>query len=275
MSEFLDLMLKPFLACLVLTGIHAYLGFHVIERGVIFVDLALAQVAAFGATIGLLWGWGLHSTEGYFCALGCTIVGAAILALTRMRKPVVPQESLIGIVYVMSAAASIMVLSRSPEGGEELKNLLVGHLLFVDNAEIVKILIIYSIVGFIHWSAREKFFLMSASKDFSRYPGLNVRLWDFLFYASFGVVVTSSTELAGVLLVFSFLIIPAVCASLLSSSVRGRLLIGWISGALTSVIGIAASYYLDFPTGATVVCAFGVTLLICGFIRQVYIRQIV
>lgn len=268
MSEFLDLMLRPFLACLILTGIHSYLGLHVIERGVIFVDLALAQVAAFGATVGFLWGWGLHSTEGYFCALTCTIIGAGILAFTRLRKPVVPQEALIGIVYVLSAAASIMVLSRSPDGGEELKNLMVGHLLFVDWGEIGKVLIIYTIIGTLHWRARKPFFLISTSPETAVRQGLNVRAWDFLFYASFGFVVTSSTELAGVLLVFSFLIIPAVCGSLLASNTHARLSIGWACGALTSAIGIATSYYLDFPTGATVVCSFGVPLAACVIIRK-------
>ncbi len=268
MIEFFELMSKPFLACLILTGIHAYLGLHVIERGVIFVDLALAQVAAFGATVGILWGWALHSTEGYLCSLGFTIAGAAVLALTRMRKPVVPQEALIGIVYVLAAAASIMILSRTPEGGEELKNLMVGHLLFVDWAEIVNIFLIYSVVGAVHFMARRQFFLISATPEQALSEGMNVRAWDFLFYASFGVVVTSSTELAGVLLVFSFLIVPAVCATLLANKIRHRLYIGWIAGVVTTLLGITASYSFDFPTGATVVCAFGVTLLLCALLRS-------
>lgn len=273
MSEFLDLMFKPFLACLILSGIHAYLGLHVIERGVIFVDLALAQVAAFGATVGFLWGWGLHSTPGYFCALGCTLLGAAILSFTRMRKPIVPQEALIGIVYVLAAAGAVMVLSRSPDGGEELKSLLVGHVLFVEWHEIVKVLIIYSAVGLVHWFARRKFILISTDPDNAVAQGVNVRAWDFLFYATFGLVVTSSTEMAGVLLVFSFLIVPAVCGAYLANSVRSRLLVGWVCGVLTSVVGVAGSYFLDFPTGATVVCAFGICLLVCSLIRMFGIRR--
>jgi len=268
MSEFFDLMFKPFLACLILTGIHAYLGLHVIKRGVIFVDLALAQVAALGATLGFLWGWSIHSSQSYFLSLGCTIAGAAILALTRFKKPVVPHESLIGIVYVMSAAAAIMVLSRSPEGGEELKSLLVGHLLFVDWHEIIKILTIYSVVGIIHWLARKPFIESSSEEGGVAVTGRNVRMWDFLFYGTFGLVVTSSTELAGVLLVFSFLIVPAVCGAFLSQTIGGRLAVGWIVGALTSVVGITASYYLDFPTGATIVCAFSLPLMVCAVLYK-------
>ncbi|MBI3323803.1 MAG: metal ABC transporter permease [Candidatus Omnitrophica bacterium] len=260
-------MVRPFMACLILTGIHAYLGLHVIEREVIFVDLALAQVAAFGATLGFLWGFGLHSIEGYFTALGFTVIGAAVFAATRLRKPIVPQEALIGIVYAISAAASILVLSRAAEGGEELKALLVGHLLFVEWPEIVKVLALYSVVGLVHWFARRPFLAISQDPEGAFAGGLRVRWWDFLFYATFGVVVTSSVEMAGVLLVFSFLIVPAVCGALLVATIGRRLVIGWSVGVLTSMAGIIASYCWDLPTGATVVCAFGVCLAICAALR--------
>ncbi len=269
MSQFLELMTKPFLACLILTGIHAYLGLHVIEREVIFVDLALAQLAAFGATLGLLWGFGLHSLEGYLTALGFTLVGAAVFAATRLRKPLVPQESLIGIVYAISAAASILVLSRAPEGGEELKALLVGHLLFIEWPEILKILGLYSAVGLLHWVVRRPLLAISQDPEGAFRRGLRVRWWDFLFYATFGLVVTSSVEVAGVLLVFSFLIVPAVCGVLLAKTVGRRLFVGWLMGTLTSVAGVVASYVWDLPTGATVVCAFGVCLILCAAARGV------
>ncbi len=272
MSEFAQLMAKPFLACLILTGIHAYLGLHVIEREVIFVDLALAQVAAFGATLGYLWGFGLHSIEGYFTALGFTLIGAAVFATTRLRKPIVPQESLIGVVYAVSAAAAILVLSRAAEGGEELKALLVGHLLFVDWPEIVKVFVLYSFIGLIHWLARRPLLAISQDPEGAFARGLRVRWWDFLFYATFGFVVTSSVEMAGVLLVFSFLIVPAICGVLLAKTIGQRLFVGWLVGILTSVAGVTASYVWDLPTGATVVCAFGVCLIICAALRGLVLR---
>jgi len=265
MTGFLELMIKPFVACLILTGIHAYLGLHVIEREVIFVDLALAQVAAFGATLGFLWGFSLHSTASYLIALGFTLIGAAVFAATRLRKPVVPQEAFIGVVYAVAAAASILVLSRAPEGGEELKALLVGHLLFVEWHEIVKVLVLYSVIGLIHWLVRKPLLAISQDPDQAFVQGFKVRWWDFLFYATFGFVVTSSVEMAGVLLVFSFLIVPAVCGALLAKTVGRRLLIGWVTGTVTSVAGVIASYFWDLPTGATVVCVFGVALLLCGW----------
>ncbi len=267
MTDFISLMTRPFVACLILTGMHAYLGLHVIKREVIFVDLALAQIAALGATVGIFFGWSLHSTQSYFCSLSFTLVGAAIFALTRLRRPLVPQEALIGIAYAVAAAASIIVLSRSAEGGEELKSLLVGHLLFVDWPEILKILGLYAGIGILHWFFRVPLLLISSDPEQAFNSGVSVRLWDFFFYGTFGIIVTSSTELAGVLLVFSFLIVPAVCGALLSSTTKNRLIIGWICGVVTSVSGLSLSYFLDLPTGAAIVCAFAVTLLLCAALR--------
>ena len=267
MSDFIDLMFAPFVACLILSGMHAYLGLHVVARGVIFVDLALAQVAACGATFGLLLGYGLHSTGGYLAALGATLVGAVVLTFTRLKTPVVPQEALIGIVYVIAAALAVLILSRAPEGGEELKSLLVGHLLFVNAHEITKLAIIYAVIGTIHYAARRYFILVSYNPEGAARHGVNVRAWDLLFYSTFGVVVTSSTELAGVLLVFSFLVVPAVCGAILAETVPGKLVVGWIVGSLTSLIGLAASYHFDLPTGATIVCAFGGSLVLCAMVR--------
>jgi zinc/manganese transport system permease protein len=269
MADFLEVMVRPFVACLMLTGIHAYLGLHVVERGVIFVDLALAQLAAFGATLGFLWGFGLHSGAGYLTALGFTLAGAALFAVTRLRTPIVPQEALIGIVYAVAAAASILALSRAPEGGEELKALLVGHLLFVSWPEILKVAALYGAIGLLHWRVRQPLLLISRDPEQAFARGVRVRGWDFVFYATFGVVVTSSVELAGVLLVFSYLIVPAVCGVLLTRRIGPRLLIGWLAGILTSLAGVAASYAWDLPTGATVVCAFGVCLAVCAIVRAV------
>ncbi len=273
MGEFWQLMLRPFAACLVLTGIHAYLGLHVIERGVIFVDLALAQVAALGATIGFLWGFDLHSTESYVVALVFTLLGAAIFAATRRRKPLVPQEALIGVVYAVAAAAVILVLSRAPEGGEELKSLLVGHLLFVEWAEIAKVTFLYSLIGLIHWLARKPLLSISQTPERAFMQGRRVLWWDFLFYATFGFVVTSSVEMAGVLLVFSFLIVPAICGVLLAKTIGRRLAVGWVAGTITSIVGVVGSYVWDLPTGATVVCAFGVILLLTALGGSVSVWQ--
>ncbi|HAH05724.1 MAG TPA: metal ABC transporter permease [Elusimicrobia bacterium] len=266
----IDLMLLPFLACLVLVGIHAYLGIHVVERGVIFVDLALAQIAALGAVCAALAGFPLHSPQAYFTSLGFAFAGAAVFALTRFKGSEVPQEAVIGIAYVVAAAAAILALDRIPGEAEHIKEMLIGNILFVGWREVAKIAALYAAVGLFHYVCRKKFILVSRDPEKASEQGIPVRLWDFLFYATFGLVVTSSVEIAGVLLVFSFLIIPAVCAILFTKSFRRRLFIAWTAGALTSLAGIYASGRWDLPTGAAVVCCFGLLVVGCGAAKRLF-----
>ncbi|MGE0268905.1 MAG: metal ABC transporter permease [Candidatus Omnitrophota bacterium] len=268
MSEFLAIMWLPFLACLILTGIHAYLGFHVITRQVIFVDLALAQIAVLGASFALLFGYEMDGPQGYWFSLTFTIIGAGIFALTRFKKQKVPQEAIIGIVYVVCEALLLIVLSFSGEGTEHIRQSLVGNILLVTPREIMKVFVIYVFVGLLHFVFKKQFYLISENPEKAFQQGLNVRGWDFLFYLTFGLVVTSSVKIAGILLVFSFLVIPAVCATYLSGNNRTRLNLGWGIGTLGSMIGMAVSYWFDLPSAASVVCVFGVLLLILFMIKR-------
>lgn len=268
MDVFIQVMTLPFLACLVLAGIHAYLGLHVIEREVIFVDLALAQIAALGASLGLVFGWDVHGTQAYWLSLAFTVAGAGVFSLTRLREQKVPQEAIIGIVYAVSAAALLMVLSRSGEGDEHVREALVGNILLVKPGEVWKMLLVYSAIGAFHFVCRRQFFLISRDPEDAFRRGVNVRLWDFLFYVSFGLVVTSSVRIAGVLLVFAFLVVPASAAVLFASGTRARLFFGWGVGFLASVLGMVLSYFLDFPTGASVVCVFGALLAAFGAVKK-------
>jgi zinc/manganese transport system permease protein len=254
-----DLLAVPFLACLVLTGIHAYLGLHVLARGVIFVDLALAQVAALGVTAGLLAGHAPQSDAAYAWALGFTAGGAALLALTSGRRGVVPQEAIIGIVYAVAAALTVLVLDRVPQGGEYIKQLLVGSILAVSAEEVVRIAVLYASIGAFHWWCRGPMLALSFGQAPPRAP-----LWDFIFYFTFGLVVTSSVRVAGVLLVFSYLIVPAVVGAWLAARLGSRLLIGWTVGVVVSALGLALSYLADLPTGATIVGTFGAVLALLG-----------
>jgi len=254
----------PFLMCLVLTGIHAYLGVHVLAREVVFVDIAMAQIAALGATTAFLLGYDTETWQSYAYALAATIVGAVVLALSRSRRRHVSQEAVIGVVYAVSSAAAVLVADRAAHGAEQVRGMLVGNLLAVGPLEVAKVAGLYAMVGLLHWLCRRPFFLISTDPDAAYAQGLRVRLWDFVFYASFGVVVASSVRVAGVLLVFSYLIVPALAGVTLGGSVLARLLIGWAFGTLVSVLGMVASAALDLPTGATIVCAFGVILLVFG-----------
>jgi len=259
--DLLALLWAPFLMCLVLTGIHAYLGFHVLAREVVFVDIALAQIAALGATAAFLVGFELESWESYTFGLAATIAGALVLALTRTRERHISQEAVIGVVYAVSAAGAVLLADRAPHGVEHVRTMLVGNLLSVQALDVVKVALLYTAVGVIHWACRRPFFLISTDPDAAFAEGWRVRLWDFLFYASFGVVVTSSVRIGGVLLVFSYLIVPALAGLALGQTVRGKLVIGWAFGTLVSALGVGASAAFDLPTGATVVCAFGLVLL--------------
>jgi len=266
--DLLALMWVPFLMCLVLTGIHAYLGLHVIAREVIFVDIALAQIAALGATAAFLWGYDLETWASYVFGLVFTVVGATVFALTRSRERRVSQEAVIGVVYAVSAAAAVLVADRTPHGAEHLRSMLVGSILAVQGEEVFKVACLYAVIGLFHWLCRRPFLLISTNPEKAYDDGWRVRVWDFLFYASFGVVVTSSVRIAGVLLVFSYLIVPTLAANLLGGSVGRRLAVAWAFGTFVSVVAMAASAILDFPTGATVVCAFGLMLLVLAVVTR-------
>jgi zinc/manganese transport system permease protein len=267
--DFFIFMTAPFVACLALVGIHTYLGIHVLTRGVIFIDLALAQISALGAAVAVLLGYELDSTSAYCFSLLFTFVGAAIFSLTRVHHDHIPQEAIIGIIYAVAAAAVILVMDRSPHGAEHIKSLLVGSILFVTWPYVITTAAIYSGINLFHWLFREQFLLISLDPEKARGQGLSLRLWDFLFYASFGLVITVSVQLAGVLLVFSFLIVPAVGGVLFSNRLGVRLALGWLIGVVVSIIGCSLSYGFNLPTGATVVCTFGIALVTAAIARQV------
>ena len=255
-------LLAPFVASLILTGIHAYLGVHVVERGVIFVDLALAQIAALGATVAIVAGMDPHGRNSYWISLGFTFLGAAIFAFARTRRGHIPQEAFIGIAYSVASAMAILLMSKATGETEHLKDMLVGNILAVSWPEVRKTAILYALVGVFHYIFRKKFLLISMNHEKAEGLGVSVRFWDFLFYASFGFVVTSSVAIAGVLLVFCYLIVPSVGAMLFADRIGPRLAIGWTMGTLVSALGCYLSVQLDTPTGATIVVTFGGVLVV-------------
>ena len=271
MSQLLESMAWPFLACLVLTGIHVHLGIHVLARKVIFVDLALAQVAALGSVCGVLLGWDLHTDpwqiKGF--SLAFAVLAAAVFSLTRMRGERVPQEALIGITYAVALGTTILASSHLAHGAEEVSELLAGSILWVRPSTVGWTALLYVAVGAFHFAFRRQLLLVSLHPDGAEQQGLSVRLWDFLFYVSFGLVVTSSVSIAGVLLVFSFLVIPAVIAALFADGLRARLLVGWVAGTLVSGAGCALSYERDLPSGPTIVACFGAALVLAGVVHHV------
>jgi len=276
----LDLMFPALVASLILAAMLGYLGIHIIARGVIFVDLALAQVAALGwaaaglgigATVGA---WvGLPEAEyGYAVGFAATLIAAALFSLSRMDHRRVPQEAIIGIVYVVASAATILLAAQSPRGAENVEHLLTGSLLWVTWPQIWKTAVVFGIIGVAHWLLRSRFLTISLRPELAQQKGWRVAWWDFLFYALFGIVVTSSVAIAGVLLVFSFLVIPAVVAFLFTARTAPLLSIAWSSATLATLLGLYTSFRTDMPTGPVVVCAFAVVLILAFVVRRI-IRQ--
>ncbi len=278
-----ELMLPALVVSLILVGIHGYLGIHIIARGVIFVDLALAQVAALGwAAAGLGLSHALSASlgipeaeAGYAIGLAATLVAAALFSISRVEQQYVPQEAIIGIVYVVASAGTILLAAQAPRGSEHVEELLSGSLLWVTWPEIAKTAAIYAIIGALHWSLRDRFITISMRPEEARRKGWSVAGWDFLFYALFGVVVTSSVAIAGVLVVFSFLVIPAVIAFLFTTHPARLLVIAWSIGTVATVAGLYGSYKTDWPTGPTVVVAFAVALVLAFVLRGLLRRFIV
>jgi zinc/manganese transport system permease protein len=257
----------PLIACLVLPPLLVYLGVHVVKREVIFVDLALAQVATLGTCLALLMGYDFHDRVAFWISLGVTFVAAALFSWSRgSHERRVPQEAIIGITFAVAAAAVILVLSRVAGGREELEHLLTGDILNVTAADVGQRVIMFTVLGAFYGTFHRRFALLSSDPGAAQQQGIGVRLWDFLFYAAFSLVVVSFVRVAGVLLTFAYLIVPAVCGLMLATRWKSWIVIGWIVAAAASLLGLVSSYVFDLPTGAAIVCACGVVLLIVSIV---------
>lgn len=261
-SSAIAILLPAFSECLVLVGIHAYLGIHVIKRQIIFVDLALAQIAALGALVAFLFGIQPHTLASYWFSLGLATIGAALFAVCRFRDSKVPQEAAIGLIYAIAAAMAILLIDKAPHGAEQLKDILTGSILWVKWESIAIAAAVYSAVGIVHYIYRDRFMLISTDPEAARAKGLNVRAWDFLFFFLFGVVITLSVDVAGVLIVFVFLVAPAIMAISITDRLSSQLLIGWGLGLLVTVLGLIASYIWDLPTGPAIIGCYAVVVVL-------------
>jgi len=259
----LELMAAPFAECLILVAIHTYLGIHVLKRRVIFVDLALAQIAALGTTVGFLFGIMPDTPGALAFSMAFTFLGAGVFAVTRFRNERVPQEAIIGLAYAIACATAVLVVEKT-RGAEHLKDILVGNLLWVTWSDVAMAAIVYAVVGVVHFVFREKFMMISENADAAFRSGIAVRAWDFLFYMTFGIVISLSTRVAGVLLVFVFLVAPAILAFLLTNRIRLQLIIGWATGTVVTIAGLYLSWKLDLPSGPAVIAFYGVALVLGG-----------
>ncbi|KAB2637736.1 MAG: metal ABC transporter permease [Verrucomicrobia bacterium] len=264
-----DVMMWPILACVLLPGLLVYLGLHVVRRGIIFIDIAMAQMASLGVCFAVMKHMDPDSPMTFWISLGFTLLAAALFAFTGKRNGEVPQEAIIGIAYVVAAAASVILLSYSTEGDEQIKNMLIGNILLVTKEEIFRTLGLFVGVGLFHWFLRKPFLMLSFAPAQAAASGMRVKLWDFLFYATFGLVVTSFVQIVGVLLVFTYLIVPAVCGILTARRFGARLAIGIVLSLIGGVTGLILSFYEDLPSGAAIVCVFGALLVLAAGVGMV------
>ncbi len=263
-------VINALILCFILTGIHTYLGYHVVKREVIFVDLALAQVAALGAGFGIMLGIGRdHPAGNYLISLGFTLFGAFLFALFRSRKKIIPIEALIGITYAGAIALSFIVLERAATGTEELKEMLAGSILTVSRDELIFVAVLYFVIGLIHWFLRNKFFAVTENPELAESQKMKIWFWDFVFYGTFGFVVTSSVKVAGVLLVFAFLIIPAVSATVVAVNTVKKIIFGWIFGLTGCVLGLELSLRLDWSPSPTIIVVFIAMLITTVLLKKV------
>ena len=268
MLDILSFLAAPFAACLVLVGILGYFGIHVLRRQVIFVDLALAQIVALGVISSFLFGHEPGSAGSFAYALGAAVIGAAVFSWSRMRRERVPQEAVIGITYVIASAATILAADRVPEHAEHVKELMSGAILWVTWGTVLRDLAVCAAVGLLHLALRRRFVLITENPEAAFAEGLRVRWWDFLFYLSFGLVITVAVEIAGVLMVFAYLVAPAIIAIAMSDRWPRRLAIAWALGVLASASGLLASYFWDLPSGPAIVCSLGALLLVYAAVSR-------
>lgn len=260
----IELLLPPFCAAMIILLTHAYFGLHVIQREVIFVDLALAQIAALGGTVAFMLGAAHGSAEAYMASFGFTLLGAFIFSVSRMEDSPVPQEAIIGITYVVASAAVILLASFSAEGSDHVRETLTGSLIWVTWPTVAKVALSYGAIGAFHYFLRRTMLAITWAPGTVR----RLRFWDFVFYATFGVAITSSVQIAGVLMVFSVLVIPAVVAFFYTRTFRAALILAWVSGTVAVVAGLGLSFALDMTTGPLLVVCFGVILLAAILFRK-------
>ena len=260
--EALTILMYPLLACILFVLINTYFGVHVLERGIIFVDLALAQFIGLGIALSYLLGH--DPADVYIYSFLFAVVGASILSLSKYISKLVYIEAFIGVLYIFSFATSILVLDRTPHGLEEFKNILNGNILWVNGQDVLIMFLIFSVIGIFHFLFRKKFIALS-------YEGHGTFLWEFLFFITFAMVLVSSVRIAGILQVFAFLIVPALIGRLYTRKPSRVLYTGWGIGITATIIGITISYISDLPTSAVLVSSLSVTfmaLLALKFVTQ-------
>lgn len=262
-------MLPPFAACLTLIGIHGYFGIHVLKRGIIFIDIAMAQIAALGVTFAYILHIDHESPWTYPISLVFVTIFAWFFSILKCKRPRICMEAIIGMSYAVAATAAVILIDKAAGSHEHMKEMFIGSILWVQWPEIIKSVLVYGLIGGFHFYFRKKFISLSQDYDKSKNTGNKTQLWDFLFYLTLGIVVMHSVRIGGILVVFAFLIIPSSISALFSSDWISRIVIGWITGTLVSIFGLFLSWKMDVPSGPAVVLFLGVFLILAVAAKSV------
>lgn len=266
--EGLIFMLPPFAACLTLIGIHGYFGIHVLKRGIIFIDIAMAQIAALGVTFAFVLDIKPGHPLTYLFSLIFVSIFAYLFAVLKCKNPKICMEAIIGIAYAVATTAAVIVIDKAAGSHEHIKEMIIGSILWVQWPEIIKSLVVYALVGGVHRIFRHKFIPLSENYEQEKQKGRHVMLWDFFFYLTLGIVVMHSVRIGGILVVFAFLIIPSAISALFAVRWRARILIGWIIGTLVSIMGLFLSWQFDVPSGPAVVLFLGLFLFLVIIVKS-------
>ncbi|OGV61913.1 MAG: hypothetical protein A2283_18510 [Lentisphaerae bacterium RIFOXYA12_FULL_48_11] len=255
----------PLLACVLLCLILGYLGLHVLKREVIFIDIAVAQIAALGALMAHIFiGVAPDSIPALLSGMGATLFAAFFFALTRNKASQIPIEAVIGITYALSASAALFLIGKGTGGHTHVQEMLSGGLLWVKTSELLWTSAVFAFVGACFGLFRKPFRRISDGYEDAVAAGMHVIVWDFLFYSLCGIVITLSVKLAGIVVTFCFLIIPATTSAIISTRWGIRLLIAWLAGIASSAAGLLFSQRMDFSAGVCVALFLGITLFACA-----------
>jgi zinc/manganese transport system permease protein len=266
LSQLVEINGLPLLSCLAVSGVLVYLGMHVVERKVIFVDLALAQIAALGVMWAILMGYD-HETDTLavtLYSLAFTALGALVFSITRTHHERVPHEALIGIIYVAASAGGLVLADRFALGTEALKELIAGRVALVTPGIVEKLALTCAVVAAVFVGLHRRLMRISTDPAAAEAAGMFLRGWDFLFYLLFGVLITQCVGVLGVLPVFAYLVIPAVAAAFLFQGVRARLIFGWVFAGVISLLGLETARVSQLDPGPTIVCLFAAGLVVLG-----------
>ena len=257
----LNFMVQAFIVSLITGLFLSYLGVHVVGRGIVFVDLALGQISSLGGAFAVFVGYGLTTIPLVF-----TLVGALLISLIDIRDKRLKLEAIIGIFYAFASAATVMLISKTPHGDSDIQEVLFGAILSVNTQELIVTCIVFGALILMHMLFQKKFFELTESYEIGNLEKKRFDIWNFLFYISIGLSIVFAVKISGVIPVFSYLIIPSVCAIMLARTNKAVVLIAMLVSFLGSFIGLNVSFHFDFPAGSSIVAILGCIFILVSMV---------